>query len=151
MVASETSTARVIRCCSSRSDSSIASARAAKSRMRGDLAVLRLPGGLLELPGTAVVTEQVGLRRLGVQVVRPVLLGQGVDRAHRPLLPLGRRQPELLGGLLAHLHLADLAGHRHRELVDQQHVARDLVVGELAGGELAHLRRVERVGVRRAA
>ena len=29
---------------------------------RGDLAVLRLPGGLLEMAGTAVVTEQVGMR-----------------------------------------------------------------------------------------
>src|SRR5690349_13238244 len=55
-------------------------------------------------------------------------------------------QSELLGGLLAHLHLADLAGHRHRELVDHEDVARDLVVRELARGERAQLLGVERVG-----
>ena len=48
-----------------------------------DLAVLGLPRHLLELPGPAVVTQQVGARGVGLQVVGPVLVGQDVDlRAH---------------------------------------------------------------------
>src|ERR1700712_1218142 len=47
-------------------------------------------------------------------------------------------QSEELDRLGAHLHLADLARHRHRELLDDADVARDLVVGQLAGGELPH-------------
>src|SRR3954452_22550981 len=57
-------------------------------------------------------------------------------------------QSERRGGLLAHLHLADLAGHRHRELVHDQDVSGDLVVGELAGGERPDGVRVERLGTR---
>jgi hypothetical protein len=37
--------------------------------------------------------------------------------------------------LFAHLHLADLAGHRHGEAVDQVDVARDLVVAQAARAE----------------
>ena len=50
-------------------------------------------------------------------------------------------QAEDLDGVLAHLDLADLAGDGHRELVDDVHVARDLVVRELAAAELAQLPR----------
>ena len=57
----------------------------------------------------------------------------------------GSAQTQLGGGLLAHLDLADLAGHGHRELVDDQDVARDLVVRELARGV-----RANRVGVQRS-
>src|SRR6478735_1420484 len=46
-------------------------------------------------------------------------------------------ESELLRRGLSHLDLADLAGDRHRVLVDDLDVARDLVVGELAGAELA--------------
>src|ERR1043165_7443540 len=38
---------------------------------------------------------------------------------------------------LPHLDLAYLAGDRHRELVDDMHVPRDLVVGQLARAEFA--------------
>src|SRR5215471_18390294 len=56
-----------------------------------------------------------------------------------------RVQAQHLHGLFAHLHLADLAGYCHRELVGDVHVARDLVMGELAGGELTDLPRVQRL------
>ena len=49
----------------------------------------------------------------------------------------GASEPEQTGGLGAHLDLADLAGDGHRELVHHLDVPRDLVVGELAGAELA--------------
>src|SRR3954469_16208635 len=41
--------------------------------------------------------------------------------------------------LLTHLDLADLARHRHRELLDDVHIPRDLVARELAFAELPHL------------
>ena len=47
----------------------------------------------------------------------------------------GRAEAELLDRLLAHLELLHLAGDRHRELVDDLDVARDLVVGDLALAE----------------
>ena len=53
VVASAISTARVIRCCSSRPASSSASARGGEVAQRGDLAVLGLARGLLERPGAA--------------------------------------------------------------------------------------------------
>src|SRR3954468_23382870 len=39
------------------------------------------------------------------------------------------RQPELLDRVVAELVLLDLAGDRHRQVVNEQHVARHLVVG----------------------
>ena len=83
-------------------------------------------------------------RRLG----RPLTPGRartgsgGADRG-------GVLQAEHLDGPLAHLDLADLAGHRHREvLAGLQHVdvARDLVVREPAVGE-----RPDRLGGQRLA
>src|SRR6266545_4346285 len=56
------------------------------------------------------------------------------DRVTRPAL---RLLTEDVAGCLAHLHLADLAGDGHGELVDEVDVSGDLVVGELAGAELA--------------
>src|SRR5581483_7371339 len=41
-------------------------------------------------------------------------------------------EPELGHGLLPHLELLDLPGDRHREVGGELHVARDLVVGDLA-------------------
>ena len=55
-----------------------------------------------------------------------------------------RGQPEAPDRLLAQQELLDLAGDGHRELVDDEHVARDLEVREPARAELAH-----RVGVER--
>src|SRR6478735_1635544 len=55
-------------------------------------------------------------------------------------------ESELLRRGLSHLDLADLAGDRHRVLVDDLDVARDLVVGELARGVGADGVGVERVG-----
>ena len=49
--------------------------------------------------------------------------------------PSGRllqAQPQLVDHLLAHQKFLDLAGDRHREAVDEFHIARDLVVGDLA-------------------
>src|SRR5882757_1915674 len=57
-------------------------------------------------------------------------------------------QPEDLDGHLAHFDLADLAGDRHREFVDDVDVARDLVVGQLAVRELTDCLRVERASAR---
>src|SRR5437660_9547668 len=44
----------------------------------------------------------------------------------------GLVEAEFLDGLLAHLELLDLSGHRHRELVDELPVPRDLVGRDLA-------------------
>src|SRR3979411_677416 len=52
-------------------------------------------------------------------------------------------EPKHLHRHLAHFDLADLAGDRHREFVDDVDVARDLVVGQLAVGELSDCLRVE--------
>src|SRR3954469_17303141 len=49
------------------------------------------------------------------------------------------RQAQLLHCRVAHLELLDLAGDGHRELVDEQHVLRHLVVGDLVGAVLAQL------------
>src|SRR5687768_1920802 len=46
-------------------------------------------------------------------------------------------------GLLPHLDLPDLAGDGHRELVDQQDISRDLVMGKFAARELADLLRIQ--------
>src|SRR5690242_19763199 len=62
--------------------------------------------------------------------------------------PLGGVEAEDLHRALAHLDLAHLAGHRHRELVGDVHVPRDLVVRQLPraeraqrlGGQLGHPR-----------
>src|SRR5438067_2170618 len=51
----------------------------------------------------------------------------------------GLLKPQLLDCDLAHLVLLDLAGHRHRELVDEFDVARDLIVRDLAAAEIADL------------
>src|SRR2546423_3573399 len=48
-------------------------------------------------------------------------------------------QPELVDGRVAQLELLDLAGDGHRELVDEAHVARHLVVGDLAATPLAQV------------
>src|SRR5690348_740339 len=48
---------------------------------------------------------------------------------------LARSKPQHADGGLAHLDLADLAACRHREVLDDPNVTRDLVVGQLAVGE----------------
>src|SRR4051812_40263042 len=55
-------------------------------------------------------------------------------------------QPEVADRRLAHLVFLDLAGDRHRELVDHPHIARHLVVRQAPGAELAHRVGVERRG-----
>src|SRR3954466_2955999 len=55
-----------------------------------------------------------------------------------------RVQPELLDRGVAHLELLHLAGDRHRELVDDLHVARHLEVRDLAAAPLAQRVAVER-------
>src|SRR6201987_4318599 len=54
---------------------------------------------------------------------------------------LGGVEPEDLHRALAHLDLAHLAGHRHRELLHYVDVPRDLVVRQLSRAE-----RAQRVG-----
>src|SRR5215470_3088904 len=51
-------------------------------------------------------------------------------------VPTGRDvgQAQHLDGGLPHVDLADLAAGRHREVLDDPHVTRDLVVGELPLG-----------------
>src|SRR5258708_664235 len=56
-----------------------------------------------------------------------------------PLRRLLRLQAEAFFDRVAHDEFLDLAGHRHRELVDELDVARDLVVGDLALAEAADL------------
>src|SRR6476469_9941645 len=59
----------------------------------------------------------------------------------------GRRgllETEQLHRPLTHPHLADLARHRHGELVDHMHVPGDIVVRELSLAELANGLRGER-------
>src|SRR3979411_355948 len=57
-------------------------------------------------------------------------------------------EPEDLHSHLAHFDLADLAGDRHREFVDDMDVARNLVVGQFAVRELADRLRIERASAR---
>ncbi len=52
-------------------------------------------------------------------------------------------QAELGDAHLSHLDLANLAGDGHRELVDDAHVPRDLLVGDTAAAEGPHGRGVE--------
>src|ERR1700712_4103090 len=74
----------------------------------------------------------------------------GGGRGGPSCVPDRRRglQAELLHRRLAHLDLADLAGHRHRELLDDLDVAGDLVVGQPAAAEIAHGLGGERLGAR---
>src|SRR5690349_24305623 len=63
--------------------------------------------------------------------------GTGTRRGAGGLRVLGCRgigESQHADGGLAHVHLADLAACRHREVLDYAHVARDLVVGKLAAG-----------------
>src|SRR5579872_4788329 len=64
-------------------------------------------------------------------------------RGHDNVLPTLRRllrlEAEALFDGVAHDEFLDLAGHRHREFVDEFDVARNLVVGDLALAEAAHL------------
>ena len=53
-------------------------------------------------------------------------------------------EPQHADGGLAHLDLADLAACRHREVLDDPNVTRDLVVGQLAVGELPDVGRCHR-------
>src|SRR5205085_5916813 len=46
---------------------------------------------------------------------------------------------------VAHDELLDLAGHRHREFIDELDIARNLVVGDLALAKAAHLLRRQRL------
>src|SRR4051812_19479857 len=60
--------------------------------------------------------------------------------------PSAGGRPEQLHGAFAHLHLPDLPGHRHRELVDDQDVAGDLLVGQLAEAERPQTLAVQGLG-----
>src|SRR4051812_7062965 len=88
------------------------------------------PGGMPCGRGTAYV---IGFVRWTSRDRRDprIPFEHGPVEAHTP-----SNESELLGGGLAHLHLPDLAGDSHRELVDDLDVARDLVVRELSGAEL---------------
>src|SRR5262249_40513207 len=52
-------------------------------------------------------------------------------------------QAQFLHDLLAHDELLDLAGHGHREFLDEIDIARDLVMRDLALAEGAHAVRVQ--------
>src|SRR6188472_4250739 len=56
-----------------------------------------------------------------------------------PSRRLRRFQPESRLDRVAHDEFLDLAGHRHRKLVDELNIARDLVVGDLAVAESSDL------------
>src|SRR4051794_12067515 len=83
----------------------------------------------------------------------PLPLSCAVRRQVRPRALGSRRfdehglEPEVGDGGLAELELLDLPGDRHRELVDDDHVARHLVVGDLALAVLPHNVRVERTAL----
>src|SRR5689334_4166809 len=47
-------------------------------------------------------------------------------------------QTQLVDHLLAHHEFLDLAGHGHREALDEPDIAGDLVVGDLALAEIQH-------------
>ena len=84
--------------------------------------------------GTGIVT--VRLLRAGRSVAGiDCSAGMAAVAAGRLLLRLAAIEAEDFHRLFPHLHLPDLAGHRHRELVDDMHVPGDLVMGELPGTE----------------
>src|SRR5690606_10571521 len=60
-------------------------------------------------------------------------------RTRNPSCRLLLRQPKLGDHRLAHLELLYLARHRHRKAIDELHIARDLVVRDLALAEIDDL------------
>src|SRR5882724_4618878 len=116
--------------------------------------VIAREGGRASIPETAVM-ESRSRGVLGPPPSRGMTTVGGGDPCVQYLAPrhtlfsfsrrLRRLQSQLRFHRIAHQKLLDLPRHRHRKLVDEFDVARDLVVGDLAVAEGADVLRGERL------